>query len=601
MFPCALLAALALGLFLQWPSLKCGFRGDDYVQRAMFRGEFPSPRSAFDLFSFAAGTPQDHQRLVDFGHLPWWSHPELRLRMWRPLASGLMALDFALFDRRAELHHVHSLLWFGLLLVAAGRLLFRVLPPAAAGIALLLYASGPCHTLPVGWLANRSTLCGTALAFFALESCISAADSGKLRRKLACALITALALLCGEYALAATLYGLAFGLIGSAPDQPRRQRLQAVLPIALPLFGYLVLHTLVGSDIVHSGYYISPIGSPWAFAKAVLARVPVLAGDLLFGLPSLQYSSGSPWRAWLLESGWFDRDAWQRLPDWTTWQTSIGYLAIASGFWCWRALRKQDNSNRALDWLVLGAAASLVPCAGSIPEDRLLVAASLGGYALVASVLVQVFQRPFRFSLAAGVRGLLALWIGASSLARSHDDVLAVLAGSDVARAWALDADMPDAQHAAATRVYVLSSADFNTAVNLPWMRLSEADQPVPLSYRRLSAGPMPLDISRPSDRVLEFNVLARGVHGSAVPSLYRDERAPVRKGERHALPGVVVEVTEALDDNPSRLRFEFDRSLDDPSLFFVFGSDQGLRRREPPRIGETLRLPFAAYTDRRR
>ena len=45
-------------------------RGDDYVQRAMFRGAFPSPRSAFDLFSFAAGTPEDFRRLVDFGHLP---------------------------------------------------------------------------------------------------------------------------------------------------------------------------------------------------------------------------------------------------------------------------------------------------------------------------------------------------------------------------------------------------------------------------------------------------------------------------------------------------------------------------------------------------
>ena len=100
---------------------------------------------------------------------------------------------------------------------------------------------------------------------------------------------------------------------------------------------------------------------------------------------------------------------------------------------------------------------------------------------------------------------------------------------------------------------------------------------------------------------MLEFNVLARAVYGSAVPSLYRDERSPVRKGERLELPGLRVEVLEALDDDPSRLRFEFDRSLDDPSLFFVFGSDQGLRRRELPRIGETQRLPFAAYADRRR
>jgi hypothetical protein len=111
----------------------------------------------------------------------------------------------------------------------------------------------------------------------------------------------------------------------------------------------------------------------------------------------------------------------------------------------------------------------------------------------------------------------------------------------------------------------------------------------------------MPLDITRPSDNVLEFNVIARGVWGSAVPSLYRDESSPVSTGEQHELPGLRVTVLEALDGNPSRVRFEFDRSVDDPSLFFVFASVQGLRRQALPAIGESVRLPFATYGDLRK
>jgi hypothetical protein len=194
---------------------------------------------------------------------------------------------------------------------------------------------------------------------------------------------------------------------------------------------------------------------------------------------------------------------------------------------------------------------------------------------------------------------LLACFVPASGLARSYDDVRAVKNGSEIARAFCLDADMPvrDAEH---TRVYVLAAADFNTAVNLPWLRSLERRSPVPLSYRRLSPGPLPLDVTRTSDRSLELNVLTSDVRGTAVPSLYRDAAAAVRLGERHVLPGLRVEVLDVVDDNPARMRFEFDRSLDDDSLWFLIATPQGLRRRRLPAIGETMRVPYAQFVDLR-
>jgi hypothetical protein len=589
-----------LGLYLQAPSLAGGFRGDDYVQRAMFRGQFPGARSELDLFAFAAGTPDDHRRLVDFGYVPWWSHPELRLRMWRPLASEMIALDYRLFGTRAEWHHVHSLVWFCLLLYAAGRVLWRILPPSAATLSLLLFASAPCHTLPVGWLANRSTLVGSTLAFLALAELLSAREITGRWRSLRIALVTSLALACGEYSLAALAYALAY--LASTYQGAWRSQLRAAAPVLLPTCIYLGLHSLVGSDIVHSGYYLSPLRAPGDFARAALSRLPVLVADLFFGLPSLQYNNGSPWRDQLLAAQIIPPELWLRLPGWTTWHAAIGYLAIGVGILWWRMLRQVPEMRRVPGWLVLGAGLSILPSAGTLPEDRLLVAATLGASALIACVLMQgigvlMDTRSLQARVACAALWLLALWVPISACVRSHDDVRAITLGSEVARAFALDADLPE-RDAASTRVYVLAAADFNTAVNLPWLRLVEGPHPLPLSYRRLSPGPMPLELTRPSERVLELNVITSDVRGSAVPSLYRDAGSPVRKGELRQLPGLSVEVLDVLDDNPARMRFSFDRSIDDPGLWFVIASDHGLRHSKLPAVGETVRLPYAQYVD---
>ncbi|HET8932714.1 MAG TPA: hypothetical protein VFN67_04700 [Polyangiales bacterium] len=603
LFFSTLAAALLLGLTLQWPSLDGGFRSDDYVQWAMFHGEFPAPRSKLDLFSFADGTLVDREQLTDFGHLPWWSHPELRLRMWRPLASALMSLDFAWFDRDARLHHVHTLVWFCLLLIAAGRLLWRVLPPLQAAIALGLFASAPCHTLPVGWLANRSTLVACTWAFVALDLHLLARERRTLGPRLGCALASCIALLCGEYALSALVYGLCFSLL-LHPTGSRRKQLQAIsldaLPVLAPLCGYLVLHTSLGRDIIHSGYYISPFGAPGDFLHALVTRVPVLSADLLFGLPSYyDHSGGFPLRTWFLSLNLLSPDIWLRLPDWTTCHVWIGYLALVFGVGVYAWLRRKRSTEQPPAWLALGTLLSLLPCAGSLPEDRLLTAATLGSSALFASLLVaaaRALRHPPRRALTLALL-LMAAWLPVSAFARSYDDARMIRDGSELARAWCLDAELPevDAQH---TRVYVISTADFNTAVNLPWLRRVEANKPLPLSYRRLIPGPSPVRIVRENDRSLEAQVVISDVYGTAVPALYRDAAAPVTPGERQPLPGFVATVLETYADNPVRMRFEFDRSLDDPSIWFVAATDHGVRRIAMPAIGQSILVPFAQYRD---
>jgi hypothetical protein len=60
------------------------------------------------------------------------------------------------------------------------------------------------------------------------------------------------------------------------------------------------------------------------------------------------------------------------------------------------------------------------------------------------------------------------------------------------------------------------------------------------------------------------------------------------------------VDVLNVFQDNPSRVRFTFDRSIDDPTLWFVIASKDGLRHQAMPALHETRRVPYAQFRDLR-
>jgi hypothetical protein len=354
---------------------------------------------------------------------------------------------------------------------------------------------------------------------------------------------------------------------------------------------------------VGSGYYLSPVHEPWSFAKALGTRGPVLVADLLFGIPSAYFNGGSPLHNLILSWNIFSPEVWVKLPDWPFWHVLIGYVAVAAGALLVRWLAPESDRRRTLRRLALGVGLSLVPCVGSLPEDRLLVAATLGSSALIASALVQAWplswsRRSRSLQLRLAALCLLLVWVPASSASRSFSDVRDMPEGAEAVRVWALDADLPPEADASA-RVYLLTNGDFNSAVNLPWLRLMHG-RPLPRSYRRLCPGALPVDVTRSGERTLDVRVLTNALRGTAVPSLYRTEASPLHPGERFDLPGLRVEVLAVLDGNPSQLRFSFDRSIDDPALWFLLATDFGLRRTPMPVLGETMRFPYAQFRDLR-
>ncbi len=603
-FAAATVLSIGLGLWIHWPSVDSGFRSDDYVQWAMLRGHFPAQRSAFDLFDFASGDPSEAKRIQAFGYLPWWSDPALRLRMWRPISSALMAGDHALFGPHARPHHLHSMAWFVLLLISAALLLRELLPPSAAAFAICFFSVEEGHTVPVGWLASRNTLVATTLGFLATLAHVRFRKHGMRGGPWLSCVLTCLALLSGEYALTALAYVFAYECLARSESWATRAR--ALLPVGLPAFAYVVAHSLLGRGALGSGYYLSPSTDPSGFLLAIFTRIPALIGDLVFGLPAAYYVAGSPWRNYVLSLGLFEPATWRKLPEWTTWHVLIGYLALALYALGLRALvrRLHESERPAILCLAIGALLALLPVAGALPGDRLVLGAALGVSALAALLLVRL--SPFSAGpiswLSRGGRLLLAcallFTLGFSSLDRAYGQARGFRLESDALRVWSLDADLPQ-EHARDQRVYIICAGDFTTAVNLPWLRLMHG-LPLPASYRRLQAGAQPVDILRLDERSLELNALASNLEGDAVPSLYRDRRHPLQPGFRTELPGLRVEVKKTVQGNPAATIFTFDRSVDDPSLWFLQSTAFGLRRIDMPKIGEKLRVPRPQVRDLR-
>src|SRR6185436_13697631 len=86
------------GIAVYFPCLRSPFLLDDYLHASMIDGTFPAPRGPFDLYDFV--NDADRPVLTERGMLPWWSHPDLTVRFFRPLPSALLWADHKLLGTR---------------------------------------------------------------------------------------------------------------------------------------------------------------------------------------------------------------------------------------------------------------------------------------------------------------------------------------------------------------------------------------------------------------------------------------------------------------------------------------------------------------------
>jgi hypothetical protein len=598
-------AAVLFGLALRGDLLQAGFFADDFDHYAMWTGRYPVARSPLDLFNFSDGSQHDNAALMESGHFPWWSDPDVHLSMLRPLSSALIAFDLAAFGSDARFAHAHSLLWWALLAAAAAWLLFMVLPPSWAALALVLYVCEEGHSLPAGWLANRSPLVATAFGFVALGAHIRAHRDGVRSMRWVSWMAILLALLAGEYAFSVLAYFVAWEAVGRS-HEPWKQRALRLSPLMGMAIAYLVVRHALGIGIDRSGFYLSPTSAPLTFMAALSWRVPVLVGELVLGVPADWYAMGSPWRDVLLRGEWFSRAQWQALPSWPTVHVALGAGGLGIGLWSVIRLARgpaaeaRTFDTRAVSWFALGSLFALVPVAGSMVSARLTVAAALGVDVLLAAVLLRALSymrfgpvglaRVASLLLVAGVTYLHIV----SAAQRSHWEAGFIRARSYFENAWVLGAEL-DERRVAEQHVIVIAARDLTTSWYLPYVR-HLSGLPMPRSYWLLSGAAQPHDLERVGEASIELSVLTSYVDAMAVGSNYRPAERPFRVGDEVSLRGFTARVISTLHGQPRRVRFTFAGSLDDSRYVFLASTSRGLRRLQVPAVGERVRLPRPSY-----
>jgi hypothetical protein len=569
------LFAALLAVALASPALFVGFQVDDFTHRLIMLRAPGVDVGPLSVFASVSGEARQNQELMDRGVFPWWTAPDLRFALCRPLSAASMWLDYRLWPSRPDLMHLHSLVWLALAVGAVAVLYRRILGTGwPAGLAGLLWAVDDAHATPATWIANRNALIATFFGVVALICHDRWRREGWRWGAAASTFFLALGLLSGEMALPTAAYLAAYALF--LEKGPGRERLASLLPAGVTVAAYLVVYRLAGFGTHGSGLYVDPLDDPLGFARAFLARAPVLLlgqwspipADLAFLLPRQ-----AVWMLYLVALG------------------AVGLLAFL--------LAPLVKAQPVARFFALGMSLSLVPLVATFPSNRLLLFAGVGGMGLVAQFLAASRDGSEWSSASRLWRRLappfaVALVFVHLVLAAVMTPVTAYCGKLFGAPALRAAASLGDGVPPARQDLVLVNSPDYLLFVsNVPAMRSFEG-KPSPFRVRGLVAGPVPVEVSRPDARALRLRLVG-GLYEGLVSRLFRGDREPLRVGDVVSLPGMEARVNALTEDGqPEDVTFRFGVALEDPSLRFARWERDRYVRFAPPPVGQSVTLPAA-------
>jgi hypothetical protein len=580
----ALLAAL-----LTAPSLAGGLVLDDHVLELGARTGAPAVPglhlSPLSLFRFTTGRAEDNHALMDQGVLlPWWSDPHHLNAFFRPLSSFSHVLDFRLAPDAPWLMHVHSILWLVALVLGVAHIYGRIDPapdgsPAhamtrAAALGVLLFAIDDAHGMTVAWLANRNALIAATLALPALGAHHRYLSQHFPAGRVLGPLCFALGLLAGETAVAVLGYVIAHALV--LDRAPLWRRAVHLLPYLAVLLAWRLAFAQLGLGSQGSGAYHDPLGEPAGYALALVQHLPVLLGsqlgapvaDLWFwGEPSLQV-------ALLVVAG-------------------LGALAVLG---LAHVLLRHDEV--AQFWM-FGMVLSSCAVAASVPGERLLLVPSIGGAALLAKLMLALYDRLRSDSgpLPRGVAALALLGLafihGPASLVGLPLRASAMKVLGDAVQRGGQRFDRRES----APEAVIVLAAPFDVMVSYQQLRFIAAGVPHPKHVNWLATASSDVKVTRLDEHTLRIEP-ERGFLYSAPEQHYRGDTRSLPAGSRVELTVFTATVVSTLPDGrPKAVDFRFAHSLEDGAKLRVVSFENGsLETTSAPKVGETRVIPKADF-----
>lgn len=565
LYPIYVATIIMLATLLRLPMIGAPFESDDYsLIAAIERGEGrPAPlmNSKYQLWAFYDGQPAHTAAAVFRGALPWWTAPKARLALLRPLSSVVLTAIHAGAGWQPRAYHVATLAAFLLSLVAAAAVLRRVMPPPLAALATLLFSVHSVHEQSSNWISAIHLPLSTTLAMFALYAHIRWREGGGRPLRWLSIFLFAAALSAGEVALAALPFFVAYEL----STRPQRAAWIRVLAPTIVLAGtYLIAYAALGYGARGIGYYVSPIeGDYWRGA-----RVIVLALQLFAQTP--------PWMSGQLSDGRLSTPQW--------FFVACPVILLAAG-----RRAGSDRTGKLTLYCGVGLVLSALPALGG-PSPRGLFLTSIGTSAVIALLLSSGIRI---WRLERNVAWHLTLTVALVGTATAH--LASALLTTAVSAQQFRKAGETELEKYAAIRprdpestdVILLNADDEASAV---WGGVISklAGSGELRAWRALSRYQGAMALQRTAVNAFQLDAMTAGFDIDA----YRDPRRyPFRPGDRVATDALTIEVKEVKDGRPAVIGVEFDRPLDDPSLYFVARTPGGFLRIAMPPIGDVLHL----------
>jgi hypothetical protein len=600
----ALVFASLLGVALRWPALEVGQLSDDYMQYAMILGLYPGDGYApFDLYAFARAN-DDLAMHVDAGTVPWFAEPEFHAAVFRPLASLLLWLDHTLAPGQVRLWHFHSLLWFAGAIYGFGLCARRFLPRWPAAIAVALFVCDSCFVSPLGWVANRCSIVCAVFGFLAIFVHLEwrrpeAGTPTWLRRRGPWIELMLLAACfgAGEYGFGVVCYLFAWELLAGGDAWAARAR--ALIPASSVVVLYMAFHTLLDYGTFGADVYADPLHSPAGWFKWLKLRIPILATAALWSIPAASihvfFHPGAEWwnELWPALNPYEVQNSHARLGVFGL-GLAIAMLALA------RAGLHEDE-RRTMRVLLLGGLLGLLPVSVAPSHERLLVVTQLAACSIVALIpfaCVRLIRRSGWLDRLRGVALIpfvvvLALGHVWADLYWNHR-YLIHLAGMQQSDAMGFSEGDVLEQDLEGRDVVVLNGPSQTVGMYGPFLLHSEG-RPVPASWRSLSlGGEHAMFAFRLDERTLELSAIQGAWLLTSGELFFRRAEHGVPAGTVFEFPSLRVEVmTDDGEGHPTKVRFRFPHSLDDPRYLFLTSTRHGLMTWKVPPIKGSAIVPL--------
>lgn len=599
-------AMVVLAMVTCLPTLESGLFNDDYLQRA----ELMAPNAAHEALTqvdlevnepgrlgtclpdlFVAVSPDKNRRgLLDYGALPWWTGPNYRVALLRPVATFTHWIDTHWLGDSILWMHTHNVIWLGLIMGMAA-VIYRSFMRASlvtAGLALLLLALDSNHYFPTLWIANRNQLMAL---FFALV-CLHTHHRWRTDRRIVAAVLSIIALtaslLSAEAGVATFAFLFAYALCLDQGSWIKRGL--SLVPAFVVIVAWRQVYSHLGYGAEGGGFYIDPAGQPTAFVQAAMHRMAFLLAGQWYAIPPDLFA-------------FFHDDArWPcTLALWALILTAVAmcipllYRDRTARFWC----------------VAMGAA--IVPVCAAVPMGRNLLFASIAGFALIAQFIHGAMtratwlpgNRPWQWliMLTAGVLIAVHVVIGVAATAAMPSITRGMM--TQMGATYDFNgAHLPSGQD-----LVIINAPNPASMIYMPY-RQALTDQTVPAHVRMLAPGYGPLRVSRPDDRSLRIKALEASlltcqttarlelVHLYRYLSDFRHAQDRLTPGQAMTFDGLTVTV-ESLDPagNPIDILCRFDSALDASTRTWLRWDWQLERyeRFDLPDIGEstTLKGPY--------